>query len=245
MPNSGGRPLNLIKTDKTLQILPALLLIGCLSFVAIACSGDDDDANGDQETREELLSLMTLTEDDLGSYQLNEISRSFSSNDDVAQNAANPDDVANRIAAWERLLGISVSFLVDPQATEAQTFLGIQSDATLFMEDRGARLSYQFDVDRAREAEPADVGLAEVELKEVDAPNVGEEAYWLRITGLTTDDVPSLSVVDQILFRQGNVVGLLRVDSLFLADAPRNSGEGQVLLWAQTLSRRVEDALAE
>lgn len=243
------RTLKLPKSRVFAQFLPLLAVASMTAVVSAACGGNNEGdngngGNGDQAAQEALLASMVLTGEDVPEG-LVETGRTFESNEEAADRASEPGMAMRRFETWGRELGLTVTFLVDPQATGQQTFLGMRSDATLFEDDRGARLSYQFDVDRAREAEPAEVGLADVEIVEIEAPNVGEEAYWLRITGVSTDEAPDLMVVDQILFRQGQVVGFLRADSRFLSTAPRNSGEGQVLNWAQTVSSRVEDAQGE
>jgi hypothetical protein len=96
-------------------------------------------------------------------------------------------------------------------------------------------------VDRAEEADWAASfpELTDVEVAEVTPDGVGEEVFWVRISGVTPD-AQNLQVVDQIVFRVGNVRAFLRADAQYLASAPRNSGEGQVLFWAQTMSGRVE-----
>lgn len=217
----------------------SLLAAGCGIFGG---GGDDDDDGGDRDAQEQLLSAMVLTEDDLPDG-LASTGQSFTTNEEAAPN--DPAEVT-RLDTWGRQLGLGVDFVLDAQATGPQTFLGVHSDASLYQDAQGCSRSYDYDVDQAKETDweqSALPGATDIAVTEMDASQIGEEAYWLRISGVSSDG-ENLLVIDQVIIREGRVRAFLRADSLFLPDAPRNSGEGQVLFWAQTMSSRIEAALA-
>ncbi|HUF54317.1 MAG TPA: hypothetical protein VMR52_11165 [Dehalococcoidia bacterium] len=213
-----------------------------ISYLAFASGDDDDDGGGGgREEQQALLGSMVLTEDDTSGLSLIEASRSFSTNEESAQGTRDPAETLAQFEAWGRQLGLSVAFLPDSQATGQRTFLGVQSDASLYEDAQGCSLSYSHDVDLAEEADWAGSfpELTEVEVTEITPDNVGEEVYWVRVSGVTSDG-QNLQIVDQVVFRVGNVRAFLRADAQYLANAPRNSGEGQVLFWAQVMADRAE-----
>jgi hypothetical protein len=236
--------VNLRKT--AIQSGLAAIVFASVSLAAVAC-GDDDDgsADGDRAAQEALLDQMVLTEAEVPD-ELIELSRAFQTNEESANNSNDPEGVLEQFETWGRQLGLSVAFVVNPQAAGPRTFLGVQSDASLYEDDRGCRLSHQDAVDRAHEADWAAAfqQITETEVSEIDAAGIGDEAYWFRVSGVTVAEPQTLLTIDQVLFRVGRARGFLRVEAEFPADAPRNSGQGQVQLWAEFIAMRMRESLS-
>jgi hypothetical protein len=119
----------------------------------------------------------------------------------------------------------------------------VRNDATLYADDRGCRLSYQYDVDRFREADWAtgSPGMTDVQVEELDASDLGDQGYWLRVSGLSVDEPRTLMIVDRLVLRTGRIRTFIQVDSQFLPQTPRDVAQNQVLAWAQIVDGRMED----
>ena len=222
------------------------MLLACLALAAAACGDDDDDANtpSEQEQRD-LLAGMVLTEDDLADGLI-ELNRSFTNNEESARGAADPEAELEKFETWGRLLGLSVAFVLSPDAQGPQTFLAVQSDASLYNDAQGCQLSYQDDVDRAKEADWATSfpELTDVRVTEFDAAEIGgDESYWLRVVGKTQSEQPELKAIDLLVLRVDRVRAFMRVEAEYLVDAPADAGKGQTLIWAQIVEARIRQEL--
>jgi hypothetical protein len=230
-------------------LLLLVVAVALSASIAAGCGGDDDDdgpaaSNGSREEQEALLEVMVLAEAEVPDT-LVQVDRSVSTNEEAAAGAPDAAEVQQRYDTWGRQLGMNVSYTADPQSPGPHTFLGILSEATLYGDQQGVARAYDFDVERAREADWAASfpDLTNVEVVEKEAPGFGDEAYWLRITGLTVAEPQTLTAIDQVIFRVGRARAYLRSDAQFLAAAPRDSGEGQILTWAQIIESRMRAAL--
>jgi hypothetical protein len=223
------------------------VLLACFVLAAAACGGDDDDDSNtpsEQEQRD-LLTRMVLTEGDLPDG-LVELNRSFTNNDESARGAADPQAELEKFETWGRVLGLSVAFVLSPDAEGPQTFLAVQSDASLYGDAQGCHLSYEDDVDRAKQADWATSfpELTEVRVAELDVSEIGgDEAYWLRVVGKTQSEQPELKAIDLLVLRVDRVRAFMRVEAEYLAEAPADSGRGQTLIWAQIVEARMRQEL--
>jgi hypothetical protein len=229
-------------------VLSAVAL-SVMLLAAAACGGDDSDdptsAGSATPGNEEMVKAMVLTLDDLP-VGLQDLGGEVITNEQAAEGAVNPEAELKRLETWGRELGYSAKFILSPDADESNPFLAFQSDASLYEDGQGAGFSYRDDVTEAQAADwlSSFPQLENVEATELDASAIGDDAYWIRVTGFTRDEPKTLFVIDQIVFRTDRVRGFLRSDSQFNADAPRDSGQGQVLGWAQLAGDRVREALA-
>jgi hypothetical protein len=141
---------------------------------------------------------------------------------------------------------MSVSYVVSPEAPAPRTFLAVRSDAGLYDDEQGCHLSFQYDVDLSRDADWAASfpDLADVEVTELDMIDLGDEAYWLRVTGISEDEPAMLMTIDQIVVRVGRARAFIRADAQFPPETPSDVGQNQVLAWAQFVAMRMESALA-
>ncbi|MEX2391890.1 MAG: hypothetical protein WD904_09905 [Dehalococcoidia bacterium] len=238
---SGELTLNL--RNSATRWIPCLVTLLCLFVVALACNGDDGDDTADREEQRALLEAIILTETDVPETMF-EVSHAFSTNEQAAEGAEDPAAELEQFETWGRQLGLSASYVLSP-GSGAATFLGVQSDANVYDDDQGCHRSYEHDVSAAREADwtTAFSQITDVEVTELDASNIGDEAYWLRVTGTTIDAPKSLMAIDQVVIRVGRVRAFLRADSRYPVDAVRDASQGQVETWAQLVENRIRQGL--
>lgn len=186
-----------------------------------------------------------LTVDDLpaGMQRLN---AAFWTNEEAAQGAEDPSAELSRLQTWGRQLGYKVTFLPGPDAS-ANLVLGVESEVNLYDAAQGSGFSWTDDVTAARSANiPAGYPqLKELQVSEVDPGSVGAERYWLRVSGFPQDNPTSLLVSDQLVFRVQRVKAFLRMDGQFEGETDRTVYQDQVKRWAQLMSERIQQTLAQ
>lgn len=224
-----------------------LLALACagliIGIVAAACGGggepkDDEEAQG-------LLEQMVLTVEDLPAG-LQRVSAAFSTNEELAKGQASPKEEQARIEAWGRRLGYDVAFVPSADTPPDLPVRFVQVAASLYDTPEGAGASFADAVSAARATDwkKTYTALTDVEATEVNRPGVEGERFWMRVSGLESQEPPALLVDDQVVFRVGSVRAYLRVGSVFANGADRTVYMEQVEQWVRLLSQRIADVLA-
>lgn len=241
MLESGEIQLNLCKSGISYARAAGFLLLGLVALLVLSCGGDDE-GGPTVEEQQATLGSVVLTEAELPDGLI-EVGRSFSDNEAAADDPA----TLERLDSWGRQLGLRVNYVVGPEAPTPQEILAVRSDATLYADVSGCQLSYQYDVNRFREADWAtdSPGMTDVQVEELDASELAEEGYWIRVTGLSVDEPRTLMIVDRLVLRRGHLRTFIQVDSQFLPQTPRDVAQNQVLAWAQVVDGRMEDAVLD
>jgi hypothetical protein len=185
---------------------------------------------------------MVLTLDDVPAG-MQQAAGSFTTNEEAAQGSADPEKAQAKFDAWGRKLGYRVTFLPSPGGS-VDLRIGIESEANLYESAEGSGFSFSDDVARARATDVAGVSLLlDVQVTEVDAPDVGAERYWLRVSGFSPDNPDVLEISDQVVFRVEGIKGYLRVDGVFEGETDRDRYRNEVLQWARLMAERARAAL--
>ena len=119
----------------------------------------------------------------------------------------------------------------------------VNSNASLYSSEEGARASFADAVQTARTTDWAELwgGTQEVEDEELPSPEWADEMFWLRVTAKPAPEVgigEETFVNDFILFRQGPARAALMVGWVM----DRGSGDIVVQL-AQAQAEQLENAL--
>lgn len=235
---SGESRLNLCKSGVLCVRLAGVLLLAFVVILLVSCGADDDDRLTAEE-QQAVLESIVLSEAELPDGLI-EFGRSFSDNGQAADDATS----LQRFESWGRQLGLRVDYIIGPEAPTPREILAVRSDATLYASDRGGQLSYQYDVDRSRDADwaAASPGMTDIQVEELDASELGDQGYWLRVSGLSVDEPQTLMIVDRLVLRTGRLRTFIQVESRFLPQTPRNVAENLVRTWADIVAGRMEDA---
>ncbi len=233
-------------TPACVVLLLASALAACGGSDAPGQSGGTTSASPDSRSPEHaLLEQMVLSADDLpaGEQRAGAV---FSTNEDAAQGADDPAQELSRLQAWGRQLGYTVTFLPGPDASP-DLVLGVESEVNLYDTAQGSGFSFMDDVTTARSANvpAAYPQLKELEVSEVDPGSIGAERYWLRISGFPEDNPTSLLVSDQLVFRLQRVKAFIRMDGQFQGETDRTIYQDRVKRWAQLMSERIQQGLAQ
>lgn len=185
----------------------------------------------------------------------------FSTNEDLA----GPDqDMLAHLVELGRQLGVDVQFIPTDRLDPASPLRGgVQSTASVYTSETGASLSFQETKEQAKanDWEANYPGIPNLKVTEV-AETIGDESYWLRITGTaectfvvtpTPDQqgvVPTQScadtkllIIDNVIFRAGRVRGYLQISTLFPPQAPADTTYvTQVKALAEIVAQRAETA---
>lgn len=211
--------------------------------VGVACGGGggatEDEARG-------LLEQMMLKAADLPPG-LQRVSARFSTNEEAAAEAANAQQELSKLDSWGRRLGHEVVFLRSPEAPPDLPVRGLQIAVSLYDNDQGPSASLAADIAAARSADlpPSYLDLRDVEAEEMNAGGIGEQRYWIRVSGFDSLSPPALRVDDQVAFRVGPVRAFLRVDAEFPGATDRMVYSNRVEQWARLLSERIAQVLAD
>lgn len=176
------------------------LLSVVLAAVAVACGGGGDEgtvspspggtvlpspgATGTPSAIEEQLKRMVLQLSDLPAGFSTE-EGTFSTNEEVASAAADPQAELATLTEWGRISGHNAIFSPDPNATnEAGVFI-VESTVSLYENDSGAAASFADAVDTARTTDwPATITQASgLKVEELPSLDVADEMLWFRISG--------------------------------------------------------------
>lgn len=200
-----------------------LLLVASLLLLAAACGG-----NGGEETPspvpptgsplppevQDQLKRMVLQPDDV-LPGLNLVDEAFSTNEESASSADDPEGHLANLRRWGRILGYEVLYESSESVAAGQTlFFSLYSTASMYESSEGASASFADAVEVATTTDwPVRfVGPGLVETEEVPISGLADEAMWLRI-GEKGKPGEQVSAFDIIMLRQGSSRGSLQVGS--------------------------------
>jgi len=223
-------------------LLSSVLVVSAFAVMA-ACGGDDGEPM-DEEARG-LLEQAVLTVDDLPAG-LQRASASFSTNKDVAEAQLNPGEELAKLERWGRRLGYDVAFELLPDAPPDLLIRGVQSTASLYDTSQGASESFADGVSSARamDWEAGYPELTQLEVTEIDRPDIGDGVFWMRASGFQSlQQGEALLVDDQVALRVGSVRAFLRVVTVFEGGTDRTVYMDEVEQWARLVSERIAEVL--
>jgi len=195
-----------------------LLLVASLSLVAAACGGGEETPSPTPSPvppeMKDQLKQMVLQADDLPAG-FEPVDEAFSTNEESAASADDPQGHLADLERWGRILGYEVTYESSAPAVSGQTMLfSVYSTVSIYQSNEGASASLADAVAVARTTDwPVRFAGAEnVEMKEVPISGLADEASWLRITekGNTGEQVFAFDIV---MLRQGPGRGMLQVGS--------------------------------
>jgi len=193
-----------------------LLLVASLSLVAAACDGgggEETPSPVPPELKDQLKRMVLQADDVPEGFKL--VDEAFSTNEESAASADDPQSHLADLERWGRILGYEVTYESSAPAVAGQTILfSVYSTASIYESNEGASASLADAVEVARTTDwPVRFAGAEnVEMKEVPISGLADEARWLRITekGNTGEQVFAFDIV---MLRQGSGRGSLQIGS--------------------------------
>ncbi len=240
-----------------IALIGAFSLSACSLLIAAACKdgGDDGQANPSSsaapETLEEQLASILLKDEEVP-QELEAGALEYSTNEQVAGPS---QEELDRLNGLGRQLGVDLTFVpVADVPADSPARGGIQNSASVYLDPEGASQAFKTRSEAARTNDwPANYqDLDDVQTAEV-ASGVGDESYWLRITGLDqceaaeatpgpspapTCPPPRLAVIDHLLFRSGRTFIYLMVVSDTPTGVEDDVFAAQVRDWAMTVGGR-------
>lgn len=222
-------------------LAPLAVVVGGIIAVVVVLllvSGDDDPLEP-----EEALPRMVLAPEDVGEPYL-EDSTVTTTNEELA--LGDEDELA-KLEDWGRILGYSVA-IGRGSANEVEfPIFGVESAAALFESADGASESFAEDVEEARDTDWGEVlGFGDdTETREIDR-SFSDETFWLRVSAvvlLGEEQTPVLVIDDQIVLREGDARGYLRVSSAFEGSDDREMLMDEVAALAEEQARLMRDTV--
>lgn len=216
-----------------------LAIAGVAAAVLIVACGDDERGTISTATatptaatsptaspspEQQLLQQVVLRADDLPAG-LVQVAATTSTNEDIAADSQSPDEEVARLESLGRLLGYEVNFVPGPESPPESNVFAVTSAASLYRTPDGASASF---ADAAQDARNSDwaaayTDLTEMEVREVERPDLADEVVWIRITGIQDGESGSLFIEDFVVLRRDRLRGFLRVVSLVEASAGRDA----------------------
>lgn len=222
-----------------LTVLMAFLLV-----TAMGCDGDDGEVTPTPETTEvqDQLRQMVLQLEDLPSGVIRAEEFFVTAEQSSLESDAREERLA-RLQEWGYVLGYDVTYQANPEVMSETGLMLVNSNASLYSSEDGARASFADAVETARTTDWAELwgGAQEVESEELPSPEWADEMFWLRVTAKPAPEVgieEETFVNDFVLFRQGPVRAALMVGWVM----DRGSGDIVVQL-AQAQAEQLENAL--
>jgi hypothetical protein len=133
---------------------------------------------------------------------------------------------------------------------------GIQNSASVYNDNSGAASAFSVRSEAARTNDwPANyTDLTDVKVTQVDTA-VGDETYWLRVTGLDKCEIPTpgpgsppatcppprQAVIDHVLLRSGRTFIYLMTASDAPVGAPQDIFTEEVKAWATAVAARAAE----
>ncbi len=159
----------------------------------------------------------------------------YTTNEDLA--AGNPDPEADlaKFQRWGRLLGYDVTYQPGPDTDIP--YIGVTSAISLYRNGQGASESLAEGVADARKTDwkANHPGFGQLQVGEIDRPDLADEVLWLRISGFPERDPAEGVVIDDlILLRQGEVRAFVRA----ALRVPGNSDRQALLAEVEALARK-------
>jgi hypothetical protein len=195
-------------------------------------------------TLEDQIRLMVLQPEDVPTG-LQVVNSAFSTNEDVAQAGGDADAKLKQLEGWGRQLGFDVTFVPGPDAPSDLHFRGINSATSIYRTAEGASESFADGVEtlRAQDMEASYPDLTDIEVQEIEQPDLADEVVWLRVTGVTGDAEGSFLVNDFVVLRKGRVRSFLTTVALVDPTAGRDAFIPEVTDLAKAQIRNIDAAL--
>jgi hypothetical protein len=193
-----------------------LLLVASLLLVAVACDGgggEETPSPVPPEVRDQLKQMVLQAEDVPEGFKL--VDEAFSTNEESAASAEDPDGHLADLERWGRILGYEVTYESAESAVGGQTLLfSIYSTASTYQSNEGASASFADAVEAAKTTDwrLRFAGAENVEMKEVPITGLADEAKWLRISENAKPD-EQVFAFDIVMLRQGAGRSMLQVGS--------------------------------
>ena len=192
------------------------LLVASLSILAVGCDGGE---GGVEPTPvpsrfEDQLRRMVLQAEDVPSG-FNVIEDEFSTNQDVANQAADPEAELVKLLQRGRILGYDVTYEPGEAIGSGETIIfSLNTTASIYQGPEGAAASF---ADAAAEANATDWvqffdGVENIAVEEQTAPAVADEILWLRVSG-NAEVGEQTFAHDVVLLRTGAARGSLQAGS--------------------------------
>jgi hypothetical protein len=159
-----------------------------------------------------LLAAAVLLDEDLPEGLITAAS-SYSTNEQVADAAADPAARLDELNDLGRRLGYEVNFVAGADAPADQDVVAITTTASLYTSPDGATRSYEEDVQAAKDADwPASYpSMTQIEVDQLERPDLADAAFWLRVTGIQSQaEGGALYIEDFVVFRQATLRGFIR-----------------------------------
>ena len=195
-----------------LTVLAALLLA-----TAMGCGGDEGEGEvtpTPPEVEEQLQRMVVQLEDLPSGVVLAE--ERFVTNEESAAGSADREGRLAMLEEWGRILGYDVTYPANEEVMEQVGLILVNSTASLYDSEEGARASFADAVQTARTTDWAALfdGAWGVEEEAMASPPLVDEMLWLRITakaalGEGTEEQEFAN--DIAIFRQGRARGSLMV----------------------------------
>ena len=192
------------------------LLVASLSILAVGCDGG---GGGVEPTPvpsrfEEQLRRMVLQAEDVPSG-FTVVDEEFSTDQDVANQAADPEAELAKLLQRGRILGYEVTYEPGEAIGSGETIIfSLNSAASIYQGPDGAVASF---ADAAGEARATDWvqffdGVENIVVEELPAPAVADEILWLRVSG-NAEAGEQTFAHDVVLLRVGAARGALQAGS--------------------------------
>ena len=221
-----------------------LLLMAAFALVAgVGCGdGADGEVTPTPSEVEDQLQRMVLQLEDLPSGVIR-AEEFFTTNEESAAGSADREGRLAMLEEWGRILGYYVTYQANPEVMEQVGLMLVNSTASLYGSEEGARASFADAVQTARTTDWAALfgGAQEVEVEEVASPGWVDEMLWLRVTAkaeVGEEAQEETFAQDVIIFRHGPARASLMVGWV----TGRGSGDLMEQL-AEAQAQRLKDAL--
>lgn len=237
------------------------LLLTLLAVLAAACSGGSSDsstptpaaaavcvATGVTPTGlvaplgpETQLEVILLQDDEVPALQRSSLI--FSTNEDLAESAPDPDAELARLGEIGRILGAQADFIPTDAASSTSIARGVQSSASLYTAADGASQSLQESVEETRltDWDALYPELSSVRVEELTR-TIGDESAWFRVRGSDPAGMPVVD--DQVVFRAGRARAFVRVFGQFPDEDAIEGFADEVEACAEIVVKRARDILA-
>jgi hypothetical protein len=205
-----------------LAIAGLLLLAASLSLLSAACDGGGEGTPSPvsptgsplpSEVQDQLKQMVLQPDDVLVGFTLTD--EAFSTNEESAASADDPQGHLAELQSWGRVLGYEVLYESSEPVPVGQTiYFSIQSTASIYESSEGASASFADAVATARTTDwpVVFVGAENVEWEEVPISGLADEAMWLRV-GEKGEPGEQVFSFDIVMFRQGVGRGSFQIGS--------------------------------
>lgn len=194
------------------------------------------------DPEQQLLQQIVLQAEDLPPG-FTQVATFYSTNQDLAEAKADPEQELDRLETLGRLLGYDVTYTPGPDTPPDFSVRAVNTTASLYRTPEGASGSFAEGVRTARTQDwsVSYPDLIDLEVREVERPALADEALWTRISGSQSPDM--LLIEDFVLLRRDRVRAFLRVITLVEASAGNDAFLEEVESWAARQVELIDAAL--